>query len=99
MARGDRAGGLTPAPSGYADSSAVHLLSRSALALLNQRMAERGTPPLPMHRFRPNIVRLAVRCAVTLVGQEAGTSAQRLTKPPGRPAAGPANPPAAPPCG
>ncbi|MEU5190180.1 MOSC N-terminal beta barrel domain-containing protein [Streptomyces klenkii] len=104
------ADGLTPGPSGYADSSAVHLLSRSALALLNQRMAERGAPPLPMNRFRPNIVvdsgpghdadggdwaavphaedrarrisiggaelgfaKLAVRCAVTLVGQEAGT--------------------------
>ena len=109
------ADGLTPGPSGYADSSAVHLLSRCSLALLNQRMAERGAPPLPMHRFRPNIVvdgrpsdghgsgghggsddwaavphaedrarhiaigearlgyaKLAVRCAVTLVEQEAG---------------------------
>lgn len=75
-------------------------------------MAERGSPPLPMNRFRPNIVvdsgprqgldrdcgdwaaaphaedrarririggaelgyaKLAVRCAVTLVDQEAGT--------------------------
>ncbi|MCF1597690.1 MOSC domain-containing protein [Streptomyces muensis] len=113
------ADGLTPGPSGYADSSAVHLLSRSSLALLNRRMAERGSPPLPMNRFRPNIVvaggpgqgldsdsdsdsdsdggdwaavphaedrarrlaiggaelgyaKLAVRCAVTLVDQEAG---------------------------
>ncbi|MFD6193824.1 MOSC domain-containing protein [Streptomyces sp. NPDC060275] len=92
--------GLTPGPSGYADSSAVHLLSRASLALLNQRLAERGAPALPMNRFRPNIVvdsdwaalphaedrarrisiggaelgyaKLAVRCAVTLVGQEAG---------------------------
>ncbi|MFH8446716.1 MOSC domain-containing protein [Streptomyces sp. NPDC018026] len=92
--------GLTPGPSGYADSSAVHLLSRASLALLNQRMAERGAPALPMNRFRPNIVvdsdwaalphaedrarrisiggaelgyaKLAVRCAVTLVEQEAG---------------------------
>ncbi|MGE6738550.1 MOSC domain-containing protein, partial [Streptomyces sp. NPDC059900] len=102
--------GLTPGPSGYADSSAVHLLSRASLALLNQRMAERGTPALSMDRFRPNIVldshnghgrdsgsdwaalphaedrarrisiggaalgyaKLAVRCAVTLVEQEAG---------------------------
>ncbi|WP_328869296.1 MOSC N-terminal beta barrel domain-containing protein [Streptomyces sp. NBC_00287] len=91
------ADGWTPGPSGYADSSAVHLLTRSSLALLNQRMAE----PLPMSRFRPNIVvhggdwaaephaedrarritiggtelgyaKLAVRCAVTLVDQEAG---------------------------
>ncbi|EHN72561.1 hypothetical protein SMCF_8024 [Streptomyces coelicoflavus ZG0656] len=104
------ADGLTPGPSGYADSSAVHLLSRASLALLNQRMAERGAPILPMNRFRPNIVvdsheghdhdsggdraalphaedrarrvsiggaelgyaKLAVRCAVTLVEQEAG---------------------------
>ncbi|RZB19588.1 MOSC domain-containing protein [Streptomyces sp. F001] len=105
------ADGLTPGPSGYADSSAVHLLSRSSLTLLNRRMAERGSPPLPMNRFRPNIVvdsgpgqghdsdggdwaavphaedrargiriggaelgyaKLAVRCAVTLVDQEAG---------------------------
>ncbi|MGW7574784.1 MOSC domain-containing protein [Streptomyces sp. NPDC054765] len=109
------ADGLTPGPSGYADSSAVHLLSRSSLTLLNRRMAERGAPPLPMNRFRPNIVvdsrpgdgdghgrhgdggdwaavphtedrarritiggaelgyaKLAVRCAVTLVDQEAG---------------------------
>ncbi|MFD5652057.1 MOSC domain-containing protein [Streptomyces sp. NPDC127039] len=92
--------GLTPGPSGYADSSAVHLLSRASLALLNQRLAERGAPALPMNRFRPNIVvdsdsaavphaedrarrisiggaelgyaKLAVRCAVTLVEQEAG---------------------------
>ncbi|MFH8569158.1 MOSC domain-containing protein [Streptomyces sp. NPDC017993] len=107
------ADGLTPGPSGYADSSAVHLLSRSSLTLLNRRMAERDAPPLPMNRFRPNIVvdsspgggdghdsdggdwasvphtedrarritiggaelgyaKLAVRCAVTLVDQEAG---------------------------
>ncbi|MFJ6075135.1 MOSC domain-containing protein [Streptomyces sp. NPDC093065] len=92
--------GLTSGPSGYADSSAVHLLSRASLALLNQRLAERGAPALPMSRFRPNIVvdsdwaalphaedrarrisvggaelgyaKLAVRCAVTLVDQEAG---------------------------
>nr|WP_202558943.1 MOSC N-terminal beta barrel domain-containing protein [Streptomyces sp. SID5789] len=103
------ADGLTPGPTGYADSSAVHLLSRASLALLNRRMAERGAPMLPMNRFRPNIVvdshdghdhdsgdrsasphaedrarritigdaelgfaKLAVRCAVTLVEQEAG---------------------------
>ncbi|MFE5601588.1 MOSC domain-containing protein [Streptomyces coelicoflavus] len=104
------ADGVTPGPSGYADSSAVHLLSRASLALLNQRMAERGAPTLSMNRFRPNIVvdsdeghdsgsgshraalphaedrarrisiggaelgyaKLAVRCAVTLVEQEAG---------------------------
>ncbi|MFJ8884202.1 MOSC domain-containing protein [Streptomyces sp. NPDC102402] len=50
------ADGLIPGPSGYADSSAVHLLSRASLALLNRRMAERGAPPVSMNRFRPNIV-------------------------------------------
>lgn len=48
--------GRTPGTSGYADSCAVHLLSRSSLALLNERLGERGTPPLPMDRFRPNVV-------------------------------------------
>ncbi|MFI7386395.1 MOSC domain-containing protein [Streptomyces sp. NPDC049813] len=50
------ADGLTPGPSGYADSSAVHLLTRASLGLLDQRMAGRGAPPLPVDRFRPNIV-------------------------------------------
>ncbi|MGW8484778.1 MOSC domain-containing protein [Streptomyces sp. NPDC055886] len=103
--------GLTPGTSGYADSSAVHVLSRASLAHLHACMAERDAPPLAMDRFRPNIVidslpegcqgeqaadwaaephaedrirratigaaelgytKLAVRCAVTLVDQEAG---------------------------
>ncbi|MEU3133869.1 MULTISPECIES: MOSC N-terminal beta barrel domain-containing protein [unclassified Streptomyces] len=106
--------GLTPGTSGYADSSAVHLLSRASLDLLHTRLTERGAPLLAMDRFRPNIVidslpegaqgdrgaqtpdwaaephvedrirraaigaaelgyaKLAVRCAVTLVDQEAG---------------------------
>ncbi|MFI7327570.1 MOSC domain-containing protein [Streptomyces rubiginosohelvolus] len=103
--------GLTPGTSGYADSSAVHVLSRASLAHLHTRLAERGAPPLAMDRFRPNIVidslpeggrgelaagwaaephaedrirratvgaaelgytKLAVRCVVTLVDQEAG---------------------------
>ncbi|MFI6348656.1 MOSC domain-containing protein [Streptomyces sp. NPDC050560] len=48
--------GELPGRPGYADSGAVHLLARSSLALLNRRMAGRGAPPLPMDRFRPNIV-------------------------------------------
>ncbi|WP_078849371.1 MOSC domain-containing protein [Streptomyces sp. NRRL F-5126] len=103
--------GLTPGRTGYADSSAVHLVASSSLDLLNRRMAERGAPGLAMDRFRPNIVvgagpaeslgdgsrdwaavphaedsarriavgaaelgytKAAVRCAVTLVDQEAG---------------------------
>lgn len=50
------ADGLHPGTSGYADSNAVHLLSRASLAGLNSRMAERGAPPLATDRFRPNIV-------------------------------------------
>jgi uncharacterized protein len=48
--------GLTPGTAGYADSGAVHLTSRSSLGLLNERIAERGGEPLPMSRFRPNVV-------------------------------------------
>ncbi|MFD8296135.1 MOSC domain-containing protein [Streptomyces bauhiniae] len=48
--------GRTPGTSGYADSSAVHLLSRATLDLLNEKLGERGEGPLPMNRFRPNIV-------------------------------------------
>ena len=48
--------GEIPGTSGYADSCAVHLLSRSSLRLLNERLLDRGTPPVLMSRFRPNIV-------------------------------------------
>ncbi|MDX2921570.1 MULTISPECIES: MOSC N-terminal beta barrel domain-containing protein [Streptomyces] len=48
--------GLTPGTTGYADSGAVHVLSRASLARLHTRLAERGAPPLAMDRFRPNIV-------------------------------------------
>ncbi|WP_405551684.1 MOSC domain-containing protein [Streptomyces sp. NBC_01171] len=48
--------GRTPGTSGYADSSAVHILSRATLDLLNEKLGERGADPLPMNRFRPNIV-------------------------------------------
>ena len=44
--------GATPGTSGWADSAAVHLLTRSSLADLNARLDE----PLPLSRFRPNIV-------------------------------------------
>ncbi|WP_307829392.1 MOSC domain-containing protein [Actinomadura viridis] len=42
--------------SGYADSSPVHILSRSSLDALNERIAAGGGRPVPMARFRPNIV-------------------------------------------
>lgn len=45
--------GWTPGTSGYADSSAVLLISRASLKGLNARLE--GTA-LPMDRFRPNIV-------------------------------------------
>ncbi|MFH8902292.1 MOSC domain-containing protein [Streptomyces coeruleorubidus] len=48
--------GMTPGTSGYADSCALHVVSRSTLELLNRKLSERGTGPLPMNRFRPNIV-------------------------------------------
>ncbi|WP_030913425.1 MOSC domain-containing protein [Streptosporangium amethystogenes] len=48
--------GRTPGTSGYADSSPVHLISEATLALLNRRLTEGGGAPLPMARFRPNIV-------------------------------------------
>ncbi|MFJ8590961.1 MOSC domain-containing protein [Streptomyces sp. NPDC093598] len=93
--------GLTPGTSGYADSCALHVLSRSTLDLLDTRLTARGAQPLPLDRFRPNIVidgwadphtedrahrlrigtaelgyaKLAIRCAVTLVDQHAGTRA------------------------
>ncbi|MGK5501231.1 MOSC domain-containing protein [Streptomyces sp. URMC 125] len=48
--------GRTPGVSGYADSSPVHILSRSSLDGLNRRIAEAGGGPLTMDRFRPNVV-------------------------------------------
>ncbi|MFJ6071010.1 MOSC domain-containing protein [Streptomyces sp. NPDC093065] len=48
--------GLTPGTSGYADSSAVHILSKASLDLLNERLRADGHPAVPMERFRPNIV-------------------------------------------
>ncbi|MFF9276599.1 MOSC domain-containing protein [Streptomyces griseosporeus] len=48
--------GRTPGTSGYADSCALHIVSRATLELLNRTMAARGAPPLSMTRFRPNIV-------------------------------------------
>ncbi|MEU5130070.1 MOSC domain-containing protein [Streptomyces mobaraensis] len=48
--------GLTPGTAGWADGAALHLLSRSSLALLDRRLAERGAEPLPVNRFRPNVV-------------------------------------------
>ncbi|MFF8968909.1 MOSC domain-containing protein [Streptomyces sp. NPDC014995] len=43
-------GGTTP------NHSRLHVVSRAGLDLLNGKLLERGAPPLPMNRFRPNIV-------------------------------------------
>lgn len=48
--------GLTPGTCGFADSGAVHLISRASLTGLNARITEGGGAALPMSRFRPNIV-------------------------------------------
>ncbi|NUS12340.1 MAG: MOSC domain-containing protein, partial [Streptomyces sp.] len=48
--------GRTPGTAGWADSGALHVLSRSSLDLLNEKIAARGAEPLPMNRFRPNLV-------------------------------------------
>lgn len=48
--------GLTPGTSGFADSGAVHIVSWSTLDELNRRISEAGGAPVPMSRFRPNIV-------------------------------------------
>lgn len=48
--------GMTAGTSGYADSCALHVISRSTLDLLNRKLTAREARPLPMNRFRPNIV-------------------------------------------
>jgi uncharacterized protein YcbX len=48
--------GRTPGTSAYADSCALHVISRATLDLLHRKLADRDVPPLPMNRFRPNIV-------------------------------------------
>ncbi|HYH33285.1 MAG TPA: MOSC N-terminal beta barrel domain-containing protein [Pseudonocardia sp.] len=53
----DRAtGGETPGTCAYADSGALLITSRASLEELNRRIGERGAPPVPMDRFRPNVV-------------------------------------------
>jgi uncharacterized protein YcbX len=46
----------THGPIGYSDSTPLHLTSLSSLDDLNARILERGADPVPMARFRPNIV-------------------------------------------
>lgn len=49
-------GGLTPGTAGFADGHAVLMTSRSSLDLLNERVLATGGEPVPMDRFRPNVV-------------------------------------------
>lgn len=41
---------------GFADAHAILVTSLSSLDGLNQRILERGAEPIPMNRFRPNVV-------------------------------------------
>ncbi|HEX8866278.1 MAG TPA: MOSC N-terminal beta barrel domain-containing protein [Lentzea sp.] len=49
-------GGQTAGVVGYADAHAVLMISLSSLDGLNSRILERGGEPVPMNRFRPNVV-------------------------------------------
>ncbi|WP_197318971.1 MOSC N-terminal beta barrel domain-containing protein [Saccharomonospora sp. NB11] len=48
--------GETEGTAGFADSTAVLMTSTASLAELNDRLAAKGEPALPMNRFRPNVV-------------------------------------------
>jgi uncharacterized protein YcbX len=48
--------GETPGTSAYADSSAVLVTSWASWEALNDRIVGRGEDPVPMARFRPNVV-------------------------------------------
>jgi uncharacterized protein len=48
--------GLNPGQTGFADAHALLLASLSSLDGLNERIIETGAEPIPMNRFRPNIV-------------------------------------------
>jgi uncharacterized protein YcbX len=45
-----------PAETRFTDGYPVLIVSESSLAELNNRLVERGTEPVPMGRFRPNLV-------------------------------------------
>ena len=46
----------TDAETGFADAFPLLIISQASLADLNARIVERGGTPVPMERFRPNIV-------------------------------------------
>jgi uncharacterized protein YcbX len=45
-----------PAATGFADAFPLLVISEASLAELNRRLEERGAAPVPMSRFRPNVV-------------------------------------------
>jgi uncharacterized protein YcbX len=49
-------GGETSGTAGFADSTAVLVVSTRSLEELNTRLAGKDLPALPMNRFRPNVV-------------------------------------------
>ncbi|WP_410563342.1 MOSC domain-containing protein [Amycolatopsis sp. cmx-4-61] len=49
-------GGETPGTAAFADGHALLVASESSLDGLNDRILERGGEPVPMDRFRPNVV-------------------------------------------
>ncbi|WP_328447250.1 MOSC domain-containing protein [Amycolatopsis sp. NBC_00438] len=49
-------GGDTPGTAAFADGHALLLASESSLDELNARILERGGEPVPMDRFRPNVL-------------------------------------------
>ncbi|MFJ6665405.1 MOSC domain-containing protein [Streptomyces sp. NPDC091383] len=48
--------GRVAGTSGYADSCALHVLSRATLDLLGKKLADNGGPAVPADRFRANLV-------------------------------------------
>lgn len=48
--------GQTPGTAAYADGHSLLVTALSSLDLLNERITERGGAPVPMNRFRSNIV-------------------------------------------
>lgn len=48
--------GEHPGQTGFADAHAMLVTSLSSLDGLNERILERGATPVPMNRFRPNLV-------------------------------------------
>lgn len=48
--------GVNPGRAGFADAHALLVASLSSLDGLNERIVETGAEPVPMNRFRPNIV-------------------------------------------